>query len=144
MTLNTWQKGVGEWGSENIIISGITLNKNILKQLFEGNEYGLKEESLYPKDKQNVRSPTTFLLAFIDALTLKEELPYKIIPIKQELQLLSHVLGGLLSFFVYTDSSIPDQIKAISTASYLLYYLYSEHRSSIMPSQLYHDLQTSF
>ena len=128
---------------EKMVINGIVLTKHMLKQLLEGNDYGLNEQSLYPKDKQNVKS-ATFLLAFINAVTKKDELPYNILPIKTELQLLAHVFTGLLSFYVFTDISITDQIKSFSTASYLLYYLYTEHKTSLMPSQMYHDLQTSF
>ena len=129
--------------SEKIVIDGVCILKNILKQLFDGNEYGLKDESLYPKDKQNVQSATTFLLAFIDAVT-QDELPYNITHIKRDLQLLGQVFIGLLSFYVYTEHSISEQLKSISTASYLLYYLYNEHKTKIIPTQLFHDLQATF
>ena len=129
--------------SEKMVIDDIVLTKHMLKQLLEGNDYGFNEQSLYSKDKQNVKSATTFFLAFIDAVTKKDELPYNILPIKTELQPLAHVFTGLLSFYAFTDISITDRIKSFSTASYL-YYLYTEHKTSLMPSQIYHNLQTSF
>lgn len=58
--------------------------------------------------------------------------------------MLSYVFSGLMSFYVHTDATMVEQIKMISTASYLLFYLYTEYKTEIMPSQLYHDLQTSF
>ena len=45
---------------------------------------------------------------------------------------------------MYSDSSITEQIKCFSKGAYLLYYLYTENRTSIMPAQLYHDLQATF
>ena len=52
---------------ENIVINGITLTKHMLKELL-GNSYNVHEDSLYPKDKQNVKSATSFLLAFIESV----------------------------------------------------------------------------
>ena len=128
---------------EKIVLKGITLIKALLKTLLAGNSYDIGEESLFPKDKQNVKSATTFLLAFIEA-TQKTEFPYHLVSIQLELKLLGEVFSGLLAFYVFTEYSITEQIKAFSTATYILYYLYKEYKTSIMPSQLYHDLQTSF
>ena len=120
-----------------------TLTKTLLKELFVGNTYGVGENALYPKDKQNVKSATSFLLAFIES-TQKTEVTYNLVPIKSDLMLLGEVFLGLLSFYVFTDKSISEQIKSFSTAAYLLYYLYGQHKTSLMPSQLYHDIQMSF
>ena len=54
------------------------------------------------------------------------------------------VFAGLLHFYVYSDSSITEQIECFSKGAYLLYYLYTENRISIMPAQLYHDLHATF
>ena len=45
-------------------------------------------------------------------------------------------------FFV--DISISEQIKSISVAAYLLFYLFKKNSTSLMPAQLYYDLQTTF
>ena len=76
--------------------------------------------------------------------TKKYELKYTLVPVREELKILGEVFYGLLSFFVFTEFSIADQIKSISTAAYLLFYLFQNQSTSIMPSQLYHDLQASF
>ena len=128
---------------EKMVINGIALTKTLLKELFVGNTYGVGENALYPKDKQNVKSATSFLLAFIES-TQKTEVTYNLVPIKSDLMLLGEVFLGLLSFYVFTDKSISEQIKSFSTAAYLLYYLYGQHKTSLMPSQLYHDIQMSF
>ena len=128
---------------EKMVINGIALTKTLLKELFLGNNYGVGESALYPKDKQNVKSATSFLLAFIES-TQKTEVPYNLVPIKSDLMLLGEVFSGLLSFYLFTDISISEQIKSFSTAAYLLYHLYGQHKSSLMPSQLYHDIQASF
>ena len=128
---------------ERVSVDGVVLTRKMLKEMLDGNSYNVNEEALYPKDKQNVKSATSFLLAFIEG-SRKEELPYNLLPIKSELRMLGEAFSGLLSFYVYSDSSITDQIKSFSTASYLLFYLYKENKTSIMPAQLYHDLQATF
>ena len=92
-----------------MIIKGKTLTKPLLKDLLEGNSYGVGENSLYPKNKQNLKAATSFHLAFIHSKK-KTDLPYSLTSIKLELMLLGEVFSGLLSFFVFTDVSIADQI----------------------------------
>ena len=129
--------------SEKMLINDIVITKKLLKEFLEGNTIGVGENQLHPKDKQNVEAATNFLLAFIE-MSEKEELPYNFIPIKIHLKCLGKIFQGLLSFYVYADTSIEDQIKNISTASYLLFYLYRKHKTALVPAQLYHDLMTSF
>ena len=90
---------------EKVTIDGIVLTKNLIKELIEGNSFSVTEQSLYPKDKQNVKSATSFLLAFIEGCR-KMDLPYNLMPIQSQLAMLGEVFAGLLHFYVYSDSSI--------------------------------------
>ena len=128
---------------EKMTIRGIKITKKMLKDLLADNSYGVTEAALHPRDKQNVKSASSFLLAFIEG-TEKNILPYNLVPIKSELVMMGKVFYGLLSFFVFSDASISEQLKSVSTASYLLYHLYRENKTSLMPSQLYHDLQATY
>ena len=74
----------------------------------------------------------------------KSNMPYNFMPIKREIGYIAELMVGLLSFYVYPDASITDQIQNMSTASCLLFVLYREHRTSFIPAQLYHDLNMSF
>ena len=88
--------------SENMLINEIVITKKLLKEFFEGNSFGIGENQLYPKDKQNVEAATKFLLAFIE-MSEKEEMPYNFIPSNTQLKCLGKIFQGLLSFYVYAN-----------------------------------------
>ena len=140
MAKRTWRMIL----SEKMQINGVMITKKLLAEFLEGNSHGVGEEQLHPKDKQNVDAATKFLLAFIEA-SQKEDLPYNFLPIKQELKLLGQIIKGLLSFYVYVEMNISEQLSTMSCAAYLLLYMYRrDNRDKLMPSQLYHDLMASW
>ena len=77
-------------------------------------------------------------------MSKKTDLPYNMITIKRELRMMGLIFEGLLSFYVYVHQSLSEQLKRMSTASYLLFILYREHRTKFMPSHLCRDIVTSF
>ena len=129
--------------SEKMNINGIQITKKLLGEFLDGNSFEVGEHHLYPKDKQNVEAATRFHLAFME-MAKKGNMPYNFMPIKREIGYIAEIMEGLLAFYVYADASITDQIQKMSTASYLLFALYREHRTSFIPAQLYHDLTLSF
>ena len=134
---------------ERITINNIIITKKSLNELIDCED---KINLLYPKDKQNVASATKILISFIDSVSLGESsssdsisnFPYSLMSIKNELYLLSLVFKGILSFYVYVDLSLSDQLKAFAVASYILLFIYRHFKTNILPSQLYHDLQCTF
>ena len=103
---------------------------------------------IYPQDKQNVSVQTKFLLCFVDATSINGDsfagIPYQLLSIEKQIVMLSKISYGLLAFDVYIEISISQQLKAISTSSYLLLYLYKPNTTSLMPVQLYNDLRCTF
>ena len=71
-------------------------------------------------------------------------LPYQLLPLEKHMVMLSKIFYGVLAFYVYIDLSISEQLKAISTLSYLLFQLYKENTTSFIPAQLYNNLQCTF
>ena len=98
---------------EKVTIENVTITKKHLNELIDCDD---KTNIIYPKDKQDVGSSTKFLLSFIDAVSIGDtstsetssNLPYGLLPIKNELYLLSLVFKGVLSFYVYADISLCD------------------------------------
>lgn len=128
---------------EKVTMKDVVLTKNLLKEVIDGNSYGVEGQALNPKDKQNVKSATSFLLAFIEGCR-GGKYPYSLKPLENELNMLADIFDGLLHFFVFSDVSIGEQITKVGKSAYLLYHLYQKHKTSLMPSQLYHDLQATF
>ena len=97
------------------------------------------ERLIYPQDKQNVPNATNFLLCFVDAITNDgasfSGIPYQLLSIEKHI---------VMSFYVYIEMSISEQLRAIATSSYLLFYLYKQNTTPLMPAQLYNDLQCTF
>ena len=46
--------------------------------------------------------------------------------------------------FLNPDTTIKKQIHAISNAGYILFHLFRIHGTNLIPSQTYHDLQSTF
>ena len=133
---------------ESVCIQNITIKKCDLKNLFclLANSNDLEIDGLlHPTDKQNVPTATKFLLYFIEAVrdTPIKDFPYRLVSIREHIILLSNVFEGLLCFYTDTTISIKKQITLFSEASYSLFYLRSKH-TSMIPNQLYHDLQSTF
>ena len=135
--------------NESVVISGVTVKKSDLKQLF----YALPDANtlkidglLHPKDKQNVPAATQFLLMFIEAMASipQKDFPYRLIPAYNALTMLANVFEGVLSFYVYVDKDISSQLLAFSYAAHSLFYLTRSSTTKILPNQLYHDLQSTF
>lgn len=57
---------------------------------------------------------------------------------------MSFIVEGLLCLYVYVDSNIIDQLLKISTSAHLFLVFFREFKSTFLPSQLYHDLQSTF
>ena len=128
---------------EKVTMKEIVVTKSLLREMIEQNSYNVTEQALNPKDKQNVKSATSFLLAFIEGCR-NSKYPYSLMPIESELNMLAEVFDGLLHYYVFSDASISEQIKKFGKSAYLLYHLYQKHKTSLMPAQLYHDLQATF
>lgn len=135
--------------NESVSISGVTIKKSDLKELF----YSLEDANtlkidglLYPKDKQNVPAATEFLLMFIESMTSipQKKFPYRLVPVYNKLTMLAKVFVGVLSFYVYVDKDISSQLVAFSCAAHTLFYLTRSSPTKIIPNQLYHDLQSTF
>ena len=129
---------------EKMCINGVVITKKLLKEMFKENSFKVSDEIIHPKDKQNVKSATTFLLAFIERSQAEEDLPYGLMAVQKQLKMLAEVFTGVLSFYVYSDASISQQLTRYSKGAYLLCYLYRSYKTNLMPSQLFHDIQASF
>ncbi len=123
---------------DKVEIDGVVITRNSLEKLFGEEGRAL----LYPKDKQNVPSATNFILLFDKKV--RDDLPYSLLPIKTHLLMLSKVFMGIICLYAFVDQTLEDQLTQVSTAAYLLFFLYRKFQTKLMPSQLYHDLQNTF
>ena len=136
--------------NQSISLSGITILREDLKQLLllHNDIQPLPLERLiHPTDKQNVASATKFCLLFMEVVndpSTSSSWPFRLQTIKAELRLLSTVMKGMLSFFVYTDASLVDQLESISEAAHTLLGLYQMSDLPVIANQLYYDLQSTF
>ena len=100
---------------------------------------------VYPKDKQNVSSAVDCLMSFSSVVKsdLIHGITFRLICISKELQILADVFSGIIEFFVHPDTTIKSQIRSFSKAAYLLFYLFRNGGMTILPTQLYHDIQAT-
>ena len=116
--------------NETVELSGIKVVRNDLVELLllaDGVEKLEVERLLYPTDKQNLAAATKFCILFIEVMRNTDKhnkLPFKMQSIIPELQLHAEVIDGLLHFYVYSQTSLVEQLAAISKASYTLFALY--------------------
>ena len=135
--------------NQSTVIANITLLKDDLKilLLLANDVQPLQVDALvHPKDKQNVPAATKFMLLLIEVLGNDDSikrLSFRLQGIIPELKLLANIIDGLLHFYVYSDSTIEQQLQAISFAANCLLILF-RHSKGIMPNQLYHDIQSTF
>ena len=70
------------------------------------------------------------------------KIPFRLQQIIPDLKLYASVMEGLLHFYVYTDSTVVKQISAFFRTAYILLGMF-QGNSSVMPNQLYHDVQST-
>ena len=132
----------------NLKINGVPINKADLKVILELSTCIDARDVLSiicPKDKQNVPMATSCLLRMVDVVSEKiGEIPYKLYSIRHHLRLLANVYEGILALYAYVHLSLSQQVRMVSRASYSLLTLYRCENTTIVSSQLYHDLQSTF
>lgn len=117
----------------------------ILELAPEKPKHALKE-LINPKDKQNVGMATEFLFTLSQGLRSPElkNINLRIAAIADDLMMYADIIDGLLCIYSFVEFSIEEQLKHVSHAAFTLLSLYRKLKGKIIPTVLYHDLQSTF
>ncbi len=140
-----------DWKHETKRVRGILISQTrsitLIKHSISRNEIELLlphlKHLMNPSDYQNVPAAVKLLqgLKDIDNCTIKINEATE--EIKKEIKLLSIIVEYLLNAFTYTKINLDTQLIALSTLSFLLFYIYLKHKSKFLTKDLYMDIQTS-
>ena len=99
-----------------------------------------------PKDKQNVGLATEFLYTLSHGLKCPSlpNISIRVASNEEDLRHLSIIIDGILCLYSYVTLSIEEQLQYVSKAAFTLLLLYRKLKGNLIPSQLYHDLQSTF
>ena len=99
-----------------------------------------------PKDKQNVGLATEFLYTLCHGLKCPSlpNISIRVASNEGDLRHLSIIIEGILCLYSYVTLSIEEQLQYVSKAAFTLLLLYRKLKGNLIPSQLYHDLQSTF
>ncbi len=99
---------------------------------------------LNPFDYQNVPFAVKLLKGLKDISNSTIVINDLSVEIKKEIELLSILSEKLLLVFIKPKISLMDQLIALSTASFLLFYIYRKWKTQFMTNDLYKDIQCIF